>query len=156
MDGKMKTCCFTGHRKIQISEIYAVSVNLNTQVKKAIQNGIDTFVCGGALGFDMMAANLIVCLKEMGEKVKLVLVLPCKDQERSWKRDAQENYRHLLAEADEIQYVSDQYSKDCMERRNQKMVELSDMCIAYMRHDKSGTAQTVRMATEKGIAVVKL
>lgn len=156
MNEKIKTCCFTGHRKIKQADVYAMTINLNTAIKKAIQNGVDTFVCGGALGFDMVAANLILCLKEMGEQIRLVLVLPCEEQERFWNKKEQDNYKHILSEADEIQYITDRYFKGCMEQRNQKMVELAGMCIAYLRHEKSGTAQTVRMANEKGIPVVKL
>jgi hypothetical protein len=43
-----------------------------------------------------------------------------------------------------------------MAKRNLHLVESSGVCVAYMKHGRSGTAQTVRLARERGLTVVNL
>ena len=54
--------------------------------------------------------------------------------------------------------MSEEYTKSCMRLRNQRLVELADCCICYCSDPagRSGTAQTVRMAKQKGIPVINL
>ena len=46
----------------------------------------------------------------------------------------------------------------CMQKRNARLVELSDICVCYLNEKRSngGTAQTVRMAKKGGVDVVNL
>ena len=108
------------------------------------------------MGFDTMATNLVLRSQKMGQKIKLLFILPCKSQDEFWIPSAKENYAKLLSKADAIEYISGAYFDGCMEKRNRRMIELSDMCIAYFRKERSGTAQTVRMAKEKKISVIFL
>lgn len=152
----MKTCCFTGHRKIPYSELDQVMQKLNKEIRKAMQKGVDTFICGGALGFDKVCAELILKLKETEKNLKLMLVLPCQARHKFWGSKTREKYQFILSAADAIIYISDAYFKDCRKKRNERMVALSDMCIAYLRKKISGTGQTVHMAERKNIVIVKL
>ena len=51
-DNKEKTACFIGHRKLHAKKIESIIYNLNREVERLIQEGVTTFLCGGALGFD--------------------------------------------------------------------------------------------------------
>ena len=141
-----RTCCFTGHRKLPSRKIQNIMLNLNREIDRLIDSGVSTFISGGALGFDQMAACLIASKKEMGYDIKLVMALPCYEQESAWSEKGKELYQYLLGQADVVKYVSENYSNDCMEKRNQYMVNQSAYCICALLRDRSGTGQTVRMA----------
>lgn len=150
------TCCFTGHRTLPVNKIQNIVVDLDHEIEKLIAQGVTNFISGGALGFDQMAASLIVAKKEMGKDIRLIFALPCKNQDAQWNEKQKELYNGLLGEADEIIYVSENYDPFCMKRRNQYMVEHSAYCICALLQEKSGTAQTVRYARKKGLKVINI
>ena len=150
------TCCFTGHRQLPANKIEKIVINLDREIEKLIADGVTDFISGGALGFDQIAASLIVAKKEMGKKIRLIFALPCKNQDAGWNEKQKELYHSLLGEADEIIYVSETYDPFCMKRRNKYMVEHSEFCIYALLHEKSGTAQTVRFARKKGLKIINV
>lgn len=152
----MKTCCFTGHRKLSVNIAEKVVLNLEREVEKLITAGVTDFISGGALGFDQIAASLIIAKKEMDKKIRLIFALPCKTQADLWNEKQQQFYNELLLEADEIIYVSEEYNEFCMKKRNNFMVEHSAYCICALLNEKSGTAQTVRYARKKGLQVINV
>lgn len=118
-------------------------------------NGVTDFISSGALGFDQIAAFLIVTKKEMGNtNIRLILALPCKNQDAFWNEKQKRQYKRLLDEADKIIYVSESYGSLCMKHRNQYMVEHSTHCICALLHERSGTGQTVRLARKKGLKII--
>ena len=153
---KEHTCCFTGHRRLPTEAVERVVINLNREVDRLIAQGVTDFISGGALGFDQIAASLIVAKKEMGQRIRLVFALPCKNQDALWSGEQRRLYRNLLVEADEIIYVSEEYAEGCMDKRNRYMVDRSAYCICALFHSISGTGQTVRYANQKGQGVINV
>ena len=127
-----------------------MTTKLDREIETLIAQGVTNFISGGALGFNQMAASLIAAKKETGKNIHLIFALPCKNQDANWDEKQKALYRDLLSEADEVNYVSEEYSPFCMKRRNQYMVEHSAYCICALLHEKSGTGQTVRLARKKG------
>ena len=74
------TLCFTGHRMIRQSLLQQVRERLSEEVAIAYSNGYRTFLCGGARGFDTLAAQEVLRFRESCPDVRLVLALPCADQ----------------------------------------------------------------------------
>ena len=151
-----KTCCFTGHRKLPSKKIDSIILKLNAEVERLINEGVTTFVSGGALGFDQIAAFLIASKKELGYNIRLVLALPCKGQEDLWTPKEKQLYSQLLGMADSIVYVSETQTSDCMKKRNQYMVDQSQHCICAMLREKSDTGQTLRLAKQKGLEIINV
>ena len=60
---KEKTVCFSGHRDMKESADKLES-RLSETVKKLIEKGYTSFVTGGARGFDTLAAETVLKLKE--------------------------------------------------------------------------------------------
>ncbi len=75
-----QTCCFTGHRIIPYERSKEIYIALKQAIILSIEEGYKYFGVGGALGFDMMAAQTILKLKSKYPQIKLILILPCKDQ----------------------------------------------------------------------------
>ena len=58
-------------------------------------------------------------------------------------------YNYILSRADEVIYVSEEYTPTCMKERNRYLAEHSDILLSYVSRSNSGAAQTVRMARGK-------
>jgi len=153
---KEKTCCFTGHRTLSQKKIEMIVKRLNTEVEQLISQGITRFICGGGLGFDQIAASLIISKKQQGADISLIFALPCRNQDEKWKDREKQLYRSLLNEADDIIYVSEEYTHDCMKERNYYMVDNSAYCICAFLRDISGTGQTVRYAQREGLTIINV
>ncbi len=152
----MKTCCFTGHRIIKLTP--ELVQRLRVAIVDVIGQGVTEFDDGGAIGFDMLAAETVIELKAEHPDIKLHLLLPCPSEEqiKGWTQSQIVRYEQILKSADSVAVVSEHYTRDCMKRRNERLVEVSDYCICYCTNPRSGTGQTVRMAEEKGIPVINL
>ena len=153
---KEKTCCFTGHRLIPHTAHQKLQAALDETIEILIGRGYDTFVSGGALGFDMLAAETVLRLKNKYPHVRLVMALPCRNQQAKWKLAEQQRYNSILERADDCIFLSDGYYRGCMHVRNRYMVNNSSICIAYLTREDGGTAYTVRYAEECGVDTANL
>ena len=153
---RTKTACFTGHRIFSQKRIETIEKRLHEEIDRLIQQGITAFIAGGALGFDQMAATLVLSKKHQGADIRLILALPCRDQDKDWTDMQKYMYHIFLADADEVHYVSEKFTPDCMKRRNYYMVDNSAFCICALLRDISGTGQTVRYAQKQGLQVINL
>ena len=152
---KNTTCCFTGHRFLDKS---FDSIRLRNAIVAMIEKGVDTFISGGALGFDTEAAVEIIKLRKKQYKhIKLHIYAPCQGQDARWYPRDQRLYREILLRADYVDMPEIPYNNTCMKTRNYKMVESSSYVIAYYDGTfASGTGQTVRYAEKCGLEIVNL
>lgn len=151
-----KTCCFTGRRQIPAEYLPAISEKLRDTLTFYIEQGYQYFGAGGALGFDTLAAQTVLSLKEWYPDIKLILVLPCKDQASRWSEADVQEYDRIKACADKIVYTADRYYNGCMQKRNRHLIDCSSLCICYLTEQTGGTKYTVDYATTNGITIVNL
>lgn len=74
---KDKTACFTGHRDIPPLKRPGIKHRLEREIERSIQAGYVYFGAGGALGFDTLAAQTVLKLKERYPDIKLSSNLSC-------------------------------------------------------------------------------
>ena len=129
---------------------------LERAIEFAYSEGCREFYTGGALGFDTMAAKKIISYRMSHSDVRLIVAVPCENQAEKWSDDAKSIYEYILSNADEVIFCSNEYTKDCMRRRNEYLADTCDVLIAYCGRFTSGAAQTVRMAEKKGKTVYNL
>ncbi len=153
---KRFTCCFTGHRKLPANRIQNIKKSLEEELEKLISQGAITFLAGGAIGFDTLASQTILELKQKYPNIRLILILPCKNQSQSWNELDKQAYTYIKEHADGIFYVSDQYFRGCMHLRNRALVDSSDYCVCWLTQGTGGSAYTVDYAKKKGIPVLNL
>lgn len=154
---KEKSVCFSGHRTVRREDAETLKSNLSRAIDIYIRRGFDTFICGGAVGFDTMAAEAILEKKRVRPSLKLVLALPCRDQTSKWTNLSDlVKYREILGGADDVVYTSVFYTSGCMHLRNRYMVDSSSACICYKYSEKGGTAYTVNYAAQSGLEVINL
>ena len=155
-----KSICFTGHRTIAKQLLPEVLSELQRVLETAIPQGFVDFYTGGAIGWDTYCAQMILDLREDYPGIALHLVLPCSREEQTarWTESQRAAYDCIYREADSCDFMAETYTKGCMRLRNQRLVALADCCICFCREPegRTGTAQTVRMAKQKGIPVINL
>ena len=153
---KSKTCCFTGHRAIPDEDEKRIKAHLKTVLEELINSGYCYFGSGGALGFDTLAALTVLELKKTYPHIKLILVLPCKNQTKSWSKENSQVYEYIKSKCDRYIYISKEYTKGCMHKRNRHLVDNSGFCVCYLTKDSGGTAYTVGYALKKGLQVINI
>ena len=153
---KNKTVCFSGHRKLNSAEAEFVYNTLLRVIEELIKAGYIYYGSGGALGFDTVAAYAVLKLKEKYPYIKLILVLPCRNQTAFWQRKDQKSYESLKKRADKIVYTENLYCNGCMQKRNRHLVENSSVLVCYLKKSSGGTAYTLRYAKEKGLKIINV
>ena len=151
---KEDNCCFTGHRIIKKEKIPYIRARLSEEIFRQIKGGKKGFICGGALGFDTMAATMVLNFKRIFPDIKLILYLPCKNQMKSWRKSDVDVFNNILKRADEVNYISNEYFTGCMHKRNLAMLDSSSTCIAFLEKEGGGTFFTVKSAISKQKQVI--
>ena len=154
----MKKVFFTGHRIFKAND--ETIGNLVAVLIKLISEGSRDFYAGGALGWDMLCEKAVLKLRDEFPDIKLHLILPCPPEEQTafWLIIQIEEYHKIIKAADNVEIVSEHYGKNCMKKRNERLVELGDVCVCYYNEKKirSGTGQTVRIAEKQGKEIINI
>lgn len=151
---KEETCCLTGHRPKSLPWGYdetknscvAFKKDLYEKFLKAIKCGKKCFLTGMAEGFDMIATEMLFDLRKMYNEIKIIAVIPCKNQEIKWSEKQQKRYKNILKQCDKLVILSEEYTSTCMNERNKYMVDKSSLIIACFNGKPSGTANTIKFA----------
>lgn len=138
---KIKTCIFTGHR--QLDKDFSAR-KLKKEIKTLILDGVDTFLCGMAMGFDLIAGETVLSLKKRFPFIRLVACIPCYNQEKYFPEQDKKRYVAILKKTEEQVFVSETYFKGCMQKRDTYMAERADVMITYCKKTVGGTAFTVK------------
>lgn len=150
------TVCFTGHRQLADSLVPVLAARLDAVLNKLYAMGYRRFICGGALGFDMLAAERVIAMKERLPGVQLVLAIPCAAQSRAWPVAEGQRYERIIYNADETHVLSKIYYKGCMAVRNRYMVDRSSYVICYLTDTKGGTASTAAYAFKENLSLLNI
>lgn len=157
----MRTCCFTGHRpqKLGYGENSIQCDELKGRLEELIKNlidkeGVTHFISGVALGVDTYAANIVLNLKAQYPGITLECAIPCETQAVKWNERDRDIYYELLAKCDKETLLQQNYTSDCMQKRNEYMVDNSDYVIAVWNGKPSGTGNTVKYAKQKNKVVL--
>ena len=153
-NSKIETVCFTGHREMPARSTIMVPTRLKALLRQLIARGATHFRAGGAMGFDTLAALCVLELQEEFPHIKLDLMLPCHDQTKYWNADSIKVYDYIMSKASSAIFVSDKFTNYCMMQRNRRLVDGSQVCIAYLTKSldsKGGTPYTFAYAIKNGL-----
>ena len=151
------TAAFTGHRWYDSSRKQSVIKKLEGCVREAYKNGITNFISGMAIGFDLLAAEVVLLLKQECPSITLTAVLPFREQASRFNELNKCRYYKCLSQADDIVILSNDYSAKCYLERDRFMVEHSSLLIAcYDGRNRGGTFWTVNFAARTGKNVINI
>lgn len=121
---KATSVTFTGHRPSKLcpnglirqayqADFYQNFIpDLTKCLEQYLNIGMDTFITGGAQGFDQLVFLAVEELKQLhpGKTIRNVVYVPFEGQENAWKDDGifgRSSYQSMLAYADHIEYCTD-------------------------------------------------
>ena len=150
-------CFFSGHRIIPQADASPLRELLAQQLEALIYQGFSVFLCGAARGFDLMAASEVLRLRSTHPALRLMFLIPCRNQAVRWNERERSLYRALVARG-QVLLLSETYQRECMLRRNRLLVENAVFGLTYYNPQKinSGTGMTVRYAENRGIPSINL
>lgn len=147
-------CAFTGHRPEKvIGSEGKIIVELRKEILKAIDEGYRVFLTGMSWGVDLWAADIVIELRRYNKDLKLMCVIPFEGMEDRWPVDWKKHYNLVRKQADHVQVLSDRYSPDVYQARNQWLVNHSSRLIAVFNGEPSGTGNTIQYAQEQGVPI---
>ena len=151
------TACFTGHRPPKCSESDPLLRQaIGNAIDAALKDGFTALLGGMALGADTLFAEDVLKRRAGGAPLRFVAAIPCETQDARWSAAQQRHYRQLLAQADTVVVMCERYEPYCMNARNRYMVENSRRLIAAWDGSSGGTANTVRLAEEYGLEIIRI
>lgn len=124
-------------------------------VTEAAQKGAQLFYFGGATGFDILAAEAVLCAKKQGCPVALRAALPYKGFGRHFPPLWRVRQQACLRGCEKIVHVSAPEPGSYF-RRNQYMVERSGLLICYYTGQPGGTRHTYQTAKRAGVSIQNL
>ena len=160
-----KTVAFTGHRPEKLPwgtndnspEGTLFKFRLREALEYLIGRGYVNFLSGAARGFDTIAAEIVISLREVYPWVRLTVVLPCADQAARWNAEDKRRWDNIVHNSDHVETLAPVYDKSCMFRRNRYLVDNADLVLAaYHKGSTGGTAMTVDYARKQGVKVRRL
>ncbi|MCD7821470.1 MAG: DUF1273 domain-containing protein [Clostridiales bacterium] len=162
---RYKTCCFTGHRPNHLpwgkDETQPLCVackeRLAIEVELAYLEGFRRFLCGMAMGGDLLLAEAVLAYGKLHPDLRLDAVIPCLDQTRGWPQEQIERYQHILEQIPPSRQIliQPERTRDCMLRRDRYMVNQSQRIIAlYDGKSKGGTQYTLSFALKMQLETV--
>ena len=162
MERREISCCFTGHRPEKLPwggdeqdvRCMRLKEELACHLEGIYLAGCTHFLCGMARGCDFYFAEAVLRLRQKYPEVTLEAALPCDTQADAWPAAERRRYEHLLAECDEVTFVSHRYTPGCMQRRNRYMVDSSAVLLAVFNGTAGGTMQTILYAQRQGLKVI--
>lgn len=155
MSLRPQTVCFTGHRDLRGQE-KALTPLLDQVIEALYRRGYRRFFSGGAMGFDLLAAERMLHFRETHPDVRLIMAIPCADQTAKWPAAECRRYERVLYHADETRVLAPHYYRGCMMVRNRHMVNRSSVCVCYLDKPKGGTVTTVAYAAAENLSILNL
>ena len=142
-----RTLCraFTGHRPKGLG--YPESDERCTALKQCIhslivrmieEEGVTHFISGMAQGVDLYAAEIVLELKEQYPQITLECAIPYERQAVRWPAALRERYFSIASRCDKETMLQRQYTRDCMKKRNQYMVDCADVVLAVWYAKEKG------------------
>lgn len=175
---------FTGHRKDKL-DLYVCpdnKIKIVFQLFKTITEVINNnpmekefhFYSGGAIGFDQIAFDVVEMIKKKFTNTDIVIIneidVPFKLQYIRWSLEEQQEYFEQIKIADKVVMVDciekykikglayETYHPAKMQKRNEYMVDNSDLLIALWNGDKknSGTYNCIKYAKRRKQNIIYL
>ncbi len=157
-DDRVRVVCFTGHRDIPKEVAPVLSEMLAEMLANLYERGARIFKAGGAVGFDTMAAQAVIDLKKQtgDREIELHLCLAGKNQASSFSRFDEIIFNMILSLADKVTYEGGKTSSGNYLARDRRLVDESDVCVAYCTKQSGGSYYTSTYALIHGVEFINL
>ncbi len=129
---------------------------LRLAIGQLVEEGFDTFICGMATGFDLMAGEAVCDFIESGAAVTLVAAIPFPGQADRFAPADRLLYERVLGYAAHTHTLCPSYRKECYHLRNDFLVAGASVLLCFYNGSPGGTRYTVRKALRAGLRIVNI
>lgn len=144
-----KACCGFGHREV----FENISEKIYSAVRTAAEQGCETFYTGGMGEFDELFSSKVRSLKKKYPNIKLICVKPYLTKEINEYGD------YLYTFYDDIiipTELADVHYKTVIHKRNQWLIDHSDIIIGYIKRNYGGAYKAIRYAKRMNKTVISI
>ena len=136
----------TGHRPSKLGASYDLNAPIRVWIREQLYKQLvdlrpSLAISGMAIGVD--TDFVLTCL---ALKIPYVAAVPFHGQASRWRQPDQELYKKLLSTAHSVKVISESYSPEAFQLRNQWIVDNCDTLIAVWNGSAGGTGNAVRYA----------
>ena len=149
LNSDYRACCGFGHRQV----FENITEQLEKAVKYATDQGCKTFYTGAMGDFDSLFSSAVRKAKINHSDIKLICVKPYMTQ------DINENGDYLYSLYDDIiipTELADVHYKAAITRRNQWIIQNSDMVIIYTVRNYGGAYKAMKYAQKNNKTIMDL
>lgn len=147
-------CGVTAHRDIPDDNIEYIKNELRKVIQKTLDKNYRHYISGFANGGDLIFIETVLEFKERYPGIRIEAAIPYRERLKSKNKQ----FQNLIMKCDYIEICSEEYSKQCYSRRNDYILERSDLVIAiYDGRPKGGTYNTIQKAIKlnKNLSVIR-
>lgn len=135
---------FCGHR--MVSETETVRAKLRAIIEQLIEEGATEFLLGGYGEFDYLCAHVVYDLKEKYPEIRSILVVPYLNRYQGPN----------LYDESEYPPIEKTPKRYAILKRNEYMVEKSDVVVSYVQYGFGGAAKTRDYAVRKKKRIIEV
>ena len=158
------TCCFTGHRPGKLpwgtnewdSRCAALKESLRREILGLYRAGYRHFISGMARGADLYFAEAALALRPVCPGLAVEGAAPFPGQADHWRPEERARWQRIWDGCDVQTVVQPCYSRWCMQRRNQYMVDRSAAVLAVFDGTPGGTMHTLNYALDRRLDILLL
>ena len=153
-----KNVAFTGHRTGRISQpLLWLYVDMVSEIRRLYSLGYRNFLSGMAEGGDLIFAKAVTAVRQECTDMKLVAVVPFRNQSERYTTANKALYQQMLREADKTVILSESYYKGCFHRRNDYLTDYAEVMLAYWdKRPYGGTYYTIGKAQMLNRTIINL
>ena len=143
---------FFGHSEMSIDQ--SLKERLTEVIEDCIKKGADTFYCGHYGDFDCACARVVKELKSKYPNITSIFITPYiiegYKERNEWVMESKLYDGSIYPELESVPL------RFAISKRNEWMVEQSDIVIAYVSHGWGGSATALRYAKRKKKTIINL
>ena len=137
---------FVGHRKMLICEELRNRIISTIKANLTVDNNI--FYCGGYGAFDTACARIVKQLKSETPSIESVFVTPYLNDRHLHDNEIYDSILYPPIESVPYRFA--------ISKRNEYMINNSDVIIAYVSNDLGGACKTLMYAKRKNKKIINL
>lgn len=137
---------FTGHRHLKYKDVVSHLESIHRDHPNA------SWIVGGAVGLDSHAAEFAM---SHGIKFSLILPFPSPVMTKFWSPAQRDVLARSVKQCSHLSVLAPAYDKAGYQARNVRMVDMSDMLVAFFDGSPGGTANCVRYAQSVNKSIVR-
>lgn len=167
LSNPLSVVCFSGPRPTNLPDggdkkstaIVEIGRRLKQAVRAVILDGKTVFLNGAMSGFDIIAGETILSLKQDYPELICGTIAPFRTNyfnNNNWTPEWKRRALYLYQNSDIKLTLSETYHKRVYYERNQYMVDHSSVLICYYKSAGRGTKYTLDYATKKQLTICNI